>query len=87
MILRDEGFPAQEGDPPNLKLCRRGTWNTRRLVEPVLAMVTRVCHCKKGPHRTWTAFPARVAFTLAAFNLLVHWQGLKADATGVIRLS
>ena len=85
--MRDEGFPAQEGDPPNLKLCRRGTGNTRLLVGAVLSMVTGVCHLKMVLHRQWAYLQARLAFTLAAFNLLVHWQGLKPDATGVIRLS
>jgi hypothetical protein len=87
IILSDEGFHAKEGDPPNLKLCRRGTWNTRMLVETVLAMLTGVCPLKKVLHRTWAAFQARLALTLAAFNLLVQWHGLKPDATGLIRLS
>ena len=87
IVLSDEGFPAKEGDPPNLKLCRRGTWNTRMLVETVLSMLTGVCHLKKVLHRTWAAFQARLAFTLAAFNLLVQWHGLKPDSTGLIRLS
>ena len=86
-VQSDKGFHAKEGDPPNLKLCRRGTWNTRMLVETVLSRLTKVCHFKQVLHPTWTAFPARLAFTLAAFNLLVQWHGLKPDATGVIRLS
>jgi len=86
-VLSDEGFHAKEGDPRNLKLCRRGTWSTRMLVETVLSMLTGVCHLKKVLHRTWAAFQARLAFTLAAFNLLVQWDGLKPDSTGVIRLS
>ncbi len=87
IVLSDEGFHAKEGDPANLKLCRRGTWNTRMLVETVLSMLTGVCHLKKVLHRTWAAFQARLAFTLAAFNLLVQWHGLTPDSTGMIRLS
>ena len=87
IVLSDEGFHAKEGDPPNLKLCRRGMWNTRMLVETVLSMLTGVCHLKKVLHRTWAAFQLRLAFTLAAFNLLVQWHGLRPDATGLIRLS
>jgi hypothetical protein len=61
--LSDTAFHAKEGDPPNLKLCARGTWNTRMLVETVLSMLTGVCHLKKVLHRTWAAFQARLAFT------------------------
>jgi hypothetical protein len=87
IVLSDTAFPAKEGDPPNLKLCARGTWNTRMLVETVLSMLTGVCHLKKVLHRRWAAFQARLAFTLAAFNLLVQWHGLVPDAQGLIRLS
>jgi hypothetical protein len=87
IILSDTGFHAKEGDPTNLKLCARGHWNTRMLVETVLSMVTGVCHLKKVAHRTWAAFQARLAFTLATFNLLVQWHGLVPDSTGLIRLS
>jgi hypothetical protein len=87
IVLSDTAFHAKEGDPPNLKLCPRGTWNTRRLVETVLSMLTGVCHLKKVWQRTWAAFQARLAFTLATFNLLVQWHGLKPDPQGMIRLS
>jgi len=36
-----------EGDPANLKLCRRGEWNDRILVKTVLSMLTLVSHFKK----------------------------------------
>jgi hypothetical protein len=87
IVLSDTGFHAKVGDPSNLKLCARGTWNTRMLVETVLAMLTGVCQLKKVAHRTWAAFQARLAFTLATFNLLVHWDGLQPDAQGFIHLS
>jgi hypothetical protein len=87
IVLSDTAFHAKEGDPPNLKLCARGTWNTRMLVETVLSMLTGVCHLKKVLHRTWAAFQARLAFTLATFNLLVQWHGLQPDSQGMIRLS
>ena len=87
IVLSDGGFHAKEGDPANLKLCERGRWNTRRLVETVLSMLTGVCHLKKVLHRTWAAFQARLAFTLATFNLLVQWHGLQPDAHGFIHLS
>jgi hypothetical protein len=87
IVLSDSAFHAKEGDPANLKLCDRGTWNTRMLVETVLSMIHGVCHLKKVAHRTWAAFQTRLAYTLATFNLLVQWYGLTPDAHGFIHLS
>jgi len=87
IVLSDTAFHAKEGDPPNLKLCARSSWNTRMLVETVLSMLTSVCHLKKVLHRQWASFQARLAFTLTAFNVLVQWHGLKPDARGLIHLS
>jgi len=80
-------IPAAEGNPANLTLCRRGEWEERILVETVVAMLTGVCHCKKVMHRVWAYFQARLAFTLAAFNVLVQWYGLRPNAQGFVPLS
>jgi hypothetical protein len=87
IVLSDAAFHAKEGDPVNLNLCDRGLGNTRMLVETVLSRLSGVCHLKKVAHRTWAAFQTRLAFTLATFNLLVQWYGLKPDAHGFIPLS
>jgi hypothetical protein len=87
VILADRAFHAKEGDPANLKLCRRGEWNERMMVETVLSMLTLVCHFKKLTHRVWDYFWARLAFTMAAFNILVQWDGLKPDEKGYVHLS
>jgi hypothetical protein len=87
VVLTDTGFHAQTGDPPNLKPCKRGTWNVRMVIETVLSMLTMVCHFKHNRHRTWAQFMARLAFTMAMFNILVQWDGLHPDADGVIHLS
>jgi hypothetical protein len=47
IVLSDTAFHAAEGDPATLKLCPRGEWQDRLLVETVLSMLTFVCHCKK----------------------------------------
>jgi hypothetical protein len=87
IILGDTGFPAAEGDPANLKVCQRGEWQDRMLVETVLSMLTLVCHFKKVMHRGWEYFHARLAFTTAAFNVLVQWYGLVPNASGFVPLS
>src|SRR2546429_543910 len=76
IVLSDTGFHAVTGDPVNLKLCQRGEWNDRMLIETVLSMLTVISHFKKVLHRVWEYFQARLAFTLAMFKLLVQWYGL-----------
>ena len=87
IVLSDTGFHAAEGDPATLKLCQRGEWQDRILVETVLSMLTLVCHFKKVMHRVWGYFHARLAFTMAAFNVLVQWYGLRPNASGFVPLS
>ena len=87
IVLSDTAFHATEGDPSNLKLCQRGEWQDRMLVETVLSMLTLVCHFKKGMHRVWAYFQARLAFTVAAFNVLVQWHGFQPSASGFVPLS
>jgi hypothetical protein len=85
--LSDTGFHAAEGDSANLKLCPRGEWEERMLVETVLSMLTVVLHFKRMMHRGWAYFQARLAFTMAAFNVLVQWHGLQPNASGFVPLS
>lgn len=87
LVLADQGFHAHAGDPPNLKVCHRGEWNVRMLVETVLSMLTTVCHFKKLAHRVWDYFAARLAWTMAAFNIVVQWHGLTPDDDGFVHLS
>ena len=91
VVLADHGFYSREGipqrergwarpnpehNPSNLKVCKASQWGSRMLVETVLSMLTVVCHFKKVAHRVWSYFKARLAFTMAMFNILVSWQGL-----------
>jgi hypothetical protein len=87
VILTDMAFHAKDGDPPNQKACKRGTWGVRMVVETVLSLLTGVCHLKKVSQRTWAGLQARLAYTMALFNLLVLWDGIPADDDGNIHLS
>jgi hypothetical protein len=78
---------AADGDPANLKLCQRGEWQDRMLVETVLSRLTLVCHFKRVIHRVWEYFHARLTFTMAAFNVLVQWHGLQPHTSGFVPLS
>ena len=87
VIFSDHGFHAKDGDLANLKVCEPFDHNERMLVETVLSMLTTICHFKKVMHRVWPYFQARLAFTMALFNLLVSWDGFHPDPTGFVHLS
>jgi hypothetical protein len=87
IVLSDTALQAAAGDPAHLKLCQCGEWQDRLLVETVLSMLTLICHCKKVMHRVWTSCHARLACTLAAFNVLVQWHGLQPYSSGFVPLS
>ena len=87
LVFADSHFHAAAGDPPNLKICPKGTWNERMIIETVLSMVTTICHLKKVFHRTWDQFKMRLAFTMALFNILTQWDGFKPDETGFVPLT
>lgn len=61
IVLADTGFGCADGVPANLKLCPRGTWNERMLLETVLSLATMVGGLKKIVHRTRHHFQARLA--------------------------
>jgi hypothetical protein len=56
------------------------------LVDTVWSMLTTVFHSKKGGHRVWVYCRARVAWTMAACNLLARW-GMEIDEHEMVRLS
>src|SRR5262249_42798657 len=85
-VLTDTGFHAKPGDPANMKVGPRGAWNTRRLVETVWSLLTTVFQSKKVGHRVWADCRARLAWTMAACNLLARW-GLEIDDENMVRLS
>ncbi len=68
VVLVDSAWHGKTGDPSNMKVCPRGTWNTRMLVETVLSMLTQVCHLKKVAHKIADYFWMRMAFIASAFN-------------------
>ena len=69
--LTDLGFRCKDGVPPNLKLCQKGTWNERMIVETGFSMLTVVCHLKKIFHRVTAYIEARLAYTMTMFNVLL----------------
>lgn len=87
IICADTGFHSKEGDPENVKICERGSWNERMVVESVFSLLTRMCQAKKMHHRVWECFETRLSFLLAIFNILTEWNGIEVDKNGVFHLS
>jgi hypothetical protein len=87
VIFSDEGFSKKDWHPTNLRICKRGEWNVRMLVETVLSMLTYICDFKRSRHKVWEYFKTKLGFTIAVFNILVQWHGLKPDENGFVPLS
>lgn len=82
VIFADSGVADKDGVPENVKVCERGTWNMRMVVEGVFSLLTRVCQSKKMYHRVWEYFEMRIGFLMALFNLLILWNGMIFDDDG-----
>ncbi|MBX3000067.1 MAG: hypothetical protein KF893_16215 [Caldilineaceae bacterium] len=87
VIFSGIGFEKKGWHPTNLRMCRRGEWNVRMVVETVLSMLTYICQFKHMAHKAWIYFETRVGFTLSLFNILVQWHGFTPDETGFLPLS
>jgi hypothetical protein len=87
VVFADMSFEKSDWHPPNLRLCKRGAWNVRMVVETVLSMLTYICDFKRTRHKVWTYFETKLGFTMALFNILVQWYGLPADDDGFVPLS
>jgi hypothetical protein len=78
MVLTDTGCQAKTGEPAHMHVCQRGTGNGRLLVETICALLTTIVHGQKVRQRVWDYCHARVAWTMAAFNLVAQ-GGLEVD--------
>jgi len=87
VVFSDESFSKKDWHPTNLRICKRGEWNVRMLIETVLSMLTYICDFKRSHHKVWEYFKTKLGFTIALFNILVQWHGLKPDEHGFVPLS
>ena len=86
-ILTDTGFHLAKGDPDNVKLCLRRQWNVRVTVENTFSMMTPVWGSKAVRHFMWAGSEAHLSYLMAAFNILVHWDGQEPDENGRVHHS
>lgn len=87
VIFSDSAFAKVDWEPTNLRICQRGEWNVRMVVETVLSMLTRICNFKHMAHRAWEYFETHLCYTMALFNLLIEFHGLQPDENGFVNLS
>jgi hypothetical protein len=69
IMLTDLGFRCKDGVPDNVKLCTKGTWNDRMVIETIFSLLTVVCKAKKIHHRVEAYIETRLAYTAAMFNV------------------
>jgi hypothetical protein len=79
ITLADLGFRCRDGVPNNLKLCRKGRWNERGIIETGFSILERVCHLKKLFHRVEQHLEARLSYVAALFNLLLRLAAEPAE--------
>jgi len=87
VILGDGHFHDKEGIATNVKVCRRGRWNERMVIETIFSMMTRLWGAKKRDTRSEKGHLTFWAYAVAAFNLLVSWDGMKPDENGFVPIS
>lgn len=75
IVLADSGFHAVAGDPTNLKLCERGEWNDRMLVETAFSLLEGSLRLKKQDRRMAHTLRSALAYTAAAYNICLNWTG------------
>ncbi len=82
IVLADWGFRCAQGVPDNVKICKKGTWNDRMLIETSFSLLTVVCNAKKIHHRLEAYIEARLAYTVAMFNICLKlFHQLHPDET------
>jgi hypothetical protein len=71
IVLADAGARDVNGIPDNLKICPKGTWNERMLVETSFSMLTLIAHFKHLFERAAPYIESHLAAAMAMFNVLL----------------
>jgi hypothetical protein len=79
LILADSGFHGKYGDPENMKICKKGQWNDRFMIESVFSRMSTFMNLKHLSERSEKYFEATLAYVSAAFNLVLRLFGSFAN--------
>ena len=72
IILADTGYNDKDKSqiPKNLKICKKGTWNDRMLIESLFSLWKRMLNTKQMMVKTLNGFNARASYLCALTNIL-----------------
>jgi hypothetical protein len=70
--LADMGFRKKGADLQNIKICEKGIWNERFLIETLYSVVEGIFHSKKLYHRKDDYVTARLGYMAALVNCLLQ---------------
>lgn len=73
--LADMGFRKKGADLKNIKICEKGIWNERFLIETLYSFVEGIFHGKKLYHRKDAYVTARLGYMAALVNCLLQITG------------
>jgi hypothetical protein len=71
-VLSDTGFHSKNGDPENLKICKRGEQNERMVVESVFSLLKRLLGLNQIQAKSRAGFELTISSIFALFNLLLE---------------
>jgi hypothetical protein len=71
ITLTDSGFVEANSEPSNVKLCKRGEWNDRMLIETIFSLFTTLFHTKKMRQRAKEHIEAHLGYLTATLNILL----------------
>src|SRR5258708_12778592 len=72
VILADWGFRCVDGVPNNVKLCKKGTWNNRMVVETSFSLLTVVFNPKKFHHRLKPYIQSPLSYTILSSKIFLN---------------
>jgi hypothetical protein len=70
IVLADMGFRDKNGIPENMKICEKGKWGDRMLIETLNSLWVRVCQIKRSFHRSVNGFKAKIAYMMMLTNIV-----------------
>lgn len=71
ITLTDRGFKKKEGTPKTFKICPKGKWNERMVIETLFSLWTRICNAKRSFHRSQEGFKAKMSYLISLSNLVL----------------
>jgi hypothetical protein len=72
LTLADQGFRCAKGIPDTMKICARGQWNERMMVETLFSLWERICNAKRIFVRSVKGFKTRIAYLVAFTNIAIR---------------